>query len=279
MRIFSLVKPVSLSLLISVINIANAESDSYAAETSVFVNAGDLSSMGESPSTDSWGVEQRFFIGDVNVDAGPRAEAAFIARSSSVAFGFRKDNLELVDGYTNFAAVDWNHASSGWSLGASLRKRDTSMNEGDSYSAYVGKYVSKATQIKLTYADTDGTTFLDFDTKASNMTTDASETHISIKHVGLDDFGFSVEAGLGVIDTAAREDQTVINLAGALYPHKNLGFGASLQVTDSDIDNDRIEVYGQWFASNALAISLRYFERDSGGARISVSEFGLDYRF
>ena len=232
---------------------------------------------------------QKVFLSEVDTSVGPLAKAAFVSRASSYVLGYSEfDNQDRDDG---FVGVDWRDKKSGTTVGLTYSFSDIDFNNysTEQTRVRVGKYVGESTEVSLQYSREEN--------KLTSILVNDALT-LEISHVGLGDIGFAIDGSIAVAD-ALRDENTIINdsLSGAidlteekpryeeqlsfavsatLYPTRKLGLGAGFDITLTDIDDDEVFAFAEWFFKSDLKGKATYFisdkkNRDTSGLSLELS--------
>lgn len=220
-------------------------------------------------------------------EKGPKSQAAFLSRASSVSIAYSYDDESSSFSSTgtiaplpvtppisaSFSAeastlsLRARHVwqDSGWyllgrfaSLDAEFESTDPGGNifsddtSATAYSAGFGKYLGDATAIDITVVLSDQA--------GSN---DAAVA-LAVKHIGSigESWQYGADAGVVVSDTAGDEQTYLLRLS--LFPVDEFEFGAGFQRRDVDFgtDGNTYEAFASWFPHDRVELRARYSMND-----------------
>ncbi|MDR0779105.1 MAG: putative porin [Pseudomonadales bacterium] len=206
----TLTAAITMSLLSGV-----ALADSYQGEAGFIY---DNSKLDNTPSYNSYTIGGSFYFNPVNDSKGPRMEAAFLDRASSVSASFTNSDSDLFDrSYTLDTRVVLNN---GFILKAGYG--DLYRSE-KTYQVGIGTYLTDRSDIVASY------------TRAKNADIDTWDVtyHGVEKLAGTSSVGYSVGAGYVRLPTSSNGYRLDADLT--YYFDANLGLGALASYADYDI--------------------------------------------
>lgn len=251
--------------------------DSYQAEVTPTYAVGEIEVLGLDIDTDLLTIGGEYYFNGVSDSKGPLAEAAFLDRASSIRAAYVTGEFDGpgsdldVDGYTlGGRFVD---RASGWIFSADIGEIDIDgVGDTDTRDLSVGKYIAENTAVSFTYSSVD----------EGNSDSDAYA--VDIKHLAALSGGahISLSGVLAVGDVDQADDPLIYGGSFTYYPVRNVGFGASATFTDSDDSEERdYSVFGSWFPSESLAVTVSYdlTDDDKIDVETDVFSFGASFRF
>jgi hypothetical protein len=203
-----------MSLLSSV-----ALADTYRAEAGLSFDNSDLDNAPS--SVDTYTLGGSVYFKPVDDSKGPRAEAAFLSRSSSVSASYAdSDDNFLDESYTADTRVVLGN-------GTILEAGYADYDFDKAYKIGVGTYLNDHSDVTLSYTATD----------KSDVNTLEATYHSVLKLAGTSSLGYSV--GAGYIDLPSGENGYTVDADATYYFNPNLGLGGLVDYTD----NDTFETY------------------------------------
>jgi hypothetical protein len=205
---------VMMSLLSSV-----ALADTYRAEAGLSY---DYSDADNAPATtDTYTLAGSVYFKPVDDSKGPRAEAAFLSRSSSVSASYSDSDKVLLDkSYSASTRVVLGN-------GTTLQAGYTNLNDFYKvYSVAVGTYLNDHSDVSVKYSSTDG---------ANSLFAERSygaNYHSVLKLAGTTSVAYNV--GASYLDLANTQNGYKVDVDATYYFNQNLGLGALASYSDRD---------------------------------------------
>ncbi len=259
-----------------------ALAEDYQFQGTGYIASGDSDRAGKTDSYIQKGAAATFYFAPVDTSIGPLATAAFVDRASSFSVGYANTDIGSLDARTKVAALNLRDKDSGWTGSISIADVDQLFDQNDlssdaslgSYGFSIGKYIAENTSISLGYDSSEIELFED----GIRQSFDSDSYILNISHVGLAEKDFDLGASIILTDTANGKEEITLAFGGSVYLNKRTAIGVSVQVTDADIDNDYISVFGEWFATPTVAGSIEYFISDSANFRTTGLLFAANWR-
>jgi len=239
---------------------------------------GTIFNSGET-DTDELSVLGSWYFAGLSDDKGPRAQAVFVDRASSLSVGYSRsdqtfsafltsddpsfpfppiDSTFESDGDSLTVAFRYVDRDSGWFGNAGLFRSNTTLGgfiddsvDATGWSLGVGKYLFETTTLGLDAGQVDiggG---------------DATVVAVSFWHLGDlgDRWQYAVDLGYRRLDADGGIEQDTWRAAIALYPTRDFEFGVSVEdVSGSSFlrDTTGIEGFASWFVTPNVRLSARY---------------------
>ncbi len=192
-------------------------------------------------------------------DAGrPRAESAFLARSSN-----------LFAGYTTFDEADADGIGVGGELfidqfyaRGSVTQIDVGIDDGSAIDVRAGFLPSDGLLLSLGYND------------ISMDVLDISMISFNAKWVQKIDGGMAYNAEASIAQVDGAGDPITYMLAADLYINQDLSLGLAYRDSDADNSNEDIELRARMFVIPTLSVSLAYVMQDGGSSMGAATGFG-----
>jgi hypothetical protein len=201
-----------MSLLSSV-----ALADTYRAEAGL--NYDNTDADNASSSVDTYTLGGSVYFKPVDDSKGPRAEAAFLSRSSSVSATYADSDDNVFDKtYTADTRVVLGN-------GTILEAGYANFDYDKAYKIGVGTYLSDHSDVTLSYTTSD----------LSNVNILGATYHSVVKLAGTSSLGYSV--GAGYVDLPNGENGYTVDADATYYFNPNLGLGGLFGYTDNDSYN------------------------------------------
>lgn len=255
-----------------------ALAEDYQFQGTGYIASGDSDRAGKTDSYIQKGAAATFYFAPVDTSIGPLATAAFVDRASSFSVGYANTDIGSLDARTKVAALNLRDKDSGWTGSISIADVDQNDLSSDaslgSYGFSIGKYIAENTSISLGYDSSEIELFED----GIRQSFDSDSYILNISHVGLAEKDFDLGASIILTDTANGKEEITLAFGGSVYLNKRTAIGVSVQVTDADIDNDYVSVFGEWFATPTVAGSIEYFISDSANFRTTGLLFAANWR-
>lgn len=192
-------------------------------------------------------------------DAGkPRAESAFLARSSN-----------LFAGYTTFDEADADGIGVGGELfidqfyaRGSVTQIDVGIDDGSAIDVRAGFLPSDGLLLSLGYND------------ISMDVLDISMISFNAKWVQKIDGGMAYNAEASIAQVDGAGDPITYMLAADLYINQDLSLGLAYRDSDADNSNEDIELRARMFVIPTLSLALAYVMQDGGSSMGAATGFG-----
>jgi hypothetical protein len=238
-----------------------AFADTYRAEVGLGYDNTDADNA--SSDVDTYTLGGSVYFKPVDDSKGPRAEAAFLSRSSSVSASYAdSDDNFLDESYTANTRVVLNN---GTILEAGYADFD---NFEKVYQVGLGTYLSDHSDVMLSYSSAEEA---DVDTLEATY-------HSVLKLAGTSSLGYSV--GAGYMDLANNEDGYKVDADVTYYFNPNLGLGALASYADYDaFDTNTIGLQASYFITPAFYVEGYAKTTDYDGPNEDSFGVGASVRF
>lgn len=262
-----------------------------------------LGSFSSSTDTDTINLLGTWYFQGLSDVDGPRSEAAFLNRASSLSFGYSygdgssvsqtsgtqfPSSLYISDTRSESFSLAMRYVvpGSGWYALAGVSRLEIDDNrlwngvsfsrksDANSYNVGLGKYIGENTAVDLTIARTEVDGF------------DSTGFGLSFKHIGSlgSSWQYGLDAGLSTPDTDF--DDGSISLGFSLFPNRNLEFGIGLDLQEIASGPDRTSygAFASWFIRDNIELNGRlmfddmddFAGSDSDG---DAAQLGVTVRF
>lgn len=253
-----------------------------------------------SVATDDIGLFGTWFFGGVTANDGPRSEAAFLGRASSLSLRYQRQEISPRSTLTpppdppitvidvdvsaeNYAAdLRYVWADSGWYGLGNFEYTDIDFgfvgagNTAESYGVGIGKYVAERTSVDFSYQ------------RVGDFSDGTDRLLLNVRHIG--DLGTSWQYGatLGLSDIDLPGADLGVGATLSLYPNRSVAFGVEVSDSlDGFDDRTRYALVGGWFPTDRFELSAR-FGWVSGEPRIGPpfitvnsddDDYGIGFRY
>jgi hypothetical protein len=263
------------------------DSSQFDGSRTTTTNGGTIFNSGKT-DTDDLSVLGSWFFAGLSDDKGPRAQAAFVDRASSLSFGYTSSDqktstlLNSTDPSFPFPSIDstisadsdmfsadfrYVDRDSGWFGTAGLLSSDTTLSgfgngsvDATGWKLGGGKYLFETTSVGLEVAQVD-------------VDDGADSTLVALSFMHLGDLGeqwqYAVDLGYSRTDSDGGVDLDRIGAAIAFYPTRDFEFGLAIEDVSSDssssigLDTTRVEGFASWFVNQNVRLSARYGVADA----------------
>ncbi|MFV0279115.1 MAG: putative porin [Parahaliea sp.] len=241
--------------------------------------SGDIDSTAADADSDTFGIQGKYFLDNVDTSKGPLGEAEFLDRASFIGLEYRNGEID-VDGADELDTESYGvnarlvHKPSGWLANMSYRVDEYDDQDLDSYAFGVGKYLGDNTTLTMTY---EHLKMDDFDEIKSDL------WGMDFAHMFRFNNGtaLKMDAGYAYVDSDEGDSGDQYKLGGTYYLNDRLGFGASYERLALDEDYDTWKVYADWFVNEKVSVTLSYGETDTDYLDFNNDGFlvGVNMRF
>lgn len=215
-----------------------------------------------STDTDGWDLSGTYYFDNVDSSKGPLAEAAFLDRASGISGSFSRLSNDDLGMDLNSHGISGLFVSkqTGWLFGAAFEKADLDQPDADinTYAIRAGKYIADNSTLSVSYGYSEDADYSGSD-KLQNYSLDFR--HLSSTESG---HSYAIAGYLGKQDSLFNSKDTLYGGSYTLYLNNNLGFGASMDMIDSDYE----EIFGyslfaSWFVNESIGLSLSYTNEEA----------------
>lgn len=203
-----------------------------------------------------------YYFGNVDDSSGPRAEAAFLARQSSIFASYTDGELDFgrnSQDLQGFSLGGRHHfGDSGWLAGGGYGQSATETNLGididtDRTTVFVGKYIGPTTRLQAVAEFTDNS--------GPGTTGDDKSFRLSLAHLQeLSSSKFyAATLRLGHKDVGDGDDAVEASLSGTYYFTRELGLSAGYSYSHGEFtDFHGVELGVSWFITERFSLDFGY---------------------